>query len=165
MDEYNGWTPRTDSQENLTALADVMADGIRYHWGQRDINMGILELAAAELNRRHGHASIQNYDDMLNAPEILEDVDQVHGCYDGDMDINWGVLFTSEARALGVLLDMGDGQTWIAVGLRRGDWSREDARERLFELALSEGRARGFDHAPRRAVLIPFDADDLTAPF
>lgn len=52
MDEYNGWIPRLDSQENLIALADIMADGIRYRWGQRDLNMGILELASAELNRR-----------------------------------------------------------------------------------------------------------------
>ncbi len=56
MSEYNGWIPRLDSQKNLTALADVMADGIRYRWGQRDINMGILQLAATELHRRRNLA-------------------------------------------------------------------------------------------------------------
>lgn len=116
--------------------------------------------AACELNRRHGHASIQTEDDADNALDILNDVNQLLDTYDGDEHIDWTFVRQQEARAYGVLLDRGTEDRWSAL-VAAGGPDAIAVRDYLYDLACSEGARRGYDHRVP-AVLVP--ADDPWAP-
>lgn len=130
--------------------------------GDKGRQMAHLELAAAELNRRHGNASIQNHEAACHALEILAQLDQIHGSYCGDEFLNWTKISADEAQAFGVILDHGTPEIWDALGRQQG-MSRADVVARLFDLAVTEGARRGFDHAPR--VAGPFTPVGAVAPF
>lgn len=117
-----------------------------------------LHAVALELNRRHSHASLQGRDQALHALDVIEGSDQLFDGWTGDMAVNWPAVYRARARAFGVIADHG---MWDVV--RTVGYSRADVETALESLAEQEGRARGFDHRPRVAVLVP--EPDADAPF
>lgn len=154
------WKSATTSPDSLVEIADAAADAIMYRLGERDEQMAFLELAAAELNRRHGAASEQTVHDMHAAVHLLTDLHQMD-MYAENLD--YRALAVSRARALGVMVDRGTYGAWAALYWETRE-TKGTALEDLHGGALCEHRARGFRYE-RPATLIPADANELVAPF
>lgn len=155
------WDVRSADQANLEAFADIMADALKSNLVPAVDAMTPLHHAALELNRRHGNASLQGDRDAFFALRTLEYTDQMYDQDTGDMDIDWAKVATDRARAFGVVIDRDRYQ--VRGALRRIGYTLEGARNALESLAEQEGRARGFNHRPRVAVLVP--EPDAVPPF
>lgn len=157
-DVASTWDTRNSSQENLVAFADIMADALKTNLVPVEDAMVPLHHAALELNRRHGHASLQTAQDAVEAADVLYAINDL----DGDMDVDWAQVVTDQARAYGVLLDKGTGGDFERAQIT----GRSALRDCLEMQAIDEGRRRGFHHRPRPvARLIPANADTTVAPF
>lgn len=157
-DVASTWDTRNSSQENLVAFADIMADALKNNLVPVEDALVPLHHAALELNRRHGHASLQTAQDAAEAADVLDAIASL----DGDMDVDWAQVVTDQARAFGALLDKGTGDD-LARALVTG---RPVLRDCLEMQAVAEGRERGFDHRPHPvARLVPAGADTMVAPF
>lgn len=150
-----------------TAGLDQLAEAIVFYIDSLDVvaDSGLygdphasLHVVALEMNRRHGHASLQGPDVLPHAVLVLEWTDQLSNGWTGDMDVNWHKVYRDRARAFGVLADHGPTEVeWLESEM--GGYSWQDVRDGLEYLALREGRARGFDHAPVQPErFIPVDA-------
>lgn len=151
---------RTASHQDLNEFANLIADQIRGRVIPRDMALGALHAAALELNRRHGNASLQARRDVLPAIETLEQIDHLTDGLCGDEDIDWSAVKLARTRAFGVLLDQLPASSWTST-----DYSSDGAREALHGQALTEGRMRGFLHAPEREMPRAFFPADAVAPF
>lgn len=149
---------RTASQQDLNEFANLVADQIRGGVIPLGMALGALHVAALELNRRHGSASLQN--DLSGAIATLDDFGQY--CDQSDHIAQQAILCA--VRAAGCVLDLATAEKWAM--LEWAGYTREGLTYFLQCYAGAEHQARGHKvTAPRVAVLVPDDADDMVAPF
>jgi hypothetical protein len=149
---------RTASDQDLNEFADLIAEQIRGRVIPRDMALGALHVAALELNRRHGNASLQT--DFFGAAATLADFSQY--CDQSDTIADQATLCA--VRAAGCVIDLATDEEW--EGLNWAGYTREGLTEFLYNIAFGEGRRRGFHHRPmQRATLVPADGALLLPPF
>jgi len=151
------WNTADTAQAALLHIADWCADALKFGYGDQGEQRAFLEMAAAELNRRHGAASVQD-------PDTVVAVDILIACHNLDMgaeNLPLQKINHDRCRALGVMLDAGGPAAWAMLNRETGE-TRETAREDLHTAALHEHRERGYRYE-RRAVLVP--EPDAVAPF
>lgn len=141
------------AQRELDGYTKILSNQLRE--GVISLGMGLpyLHVAALELNRRR---------DVSGALHTLDQIDHLIDGLCGDENIDWTAVKLSRTRAFGVLIDQATENEWVGC-----DYDRADVWEMLHGQAITEGRKRGFVHAPEReaACLIPADADAMVAPF
>lgn len=161
----------TLTAEKIRHLTDrglgLLAEAIAFYIDTMDIvpDYGLygdahdsLHVVALEMNRRHGHASSQTRAEIEEALQTIAATDDLLNGSGGDMDVDWSLVHRDRARAFGVLIDHGPTELeWREEQM--GGYSWEDVREGVEYMALREGLARGFDHAPVQPErFIPVDA-------
>lgn len=155
------WDVRNSTQENLTAFADIMADAVKSGRVPTGEALVPLHHAALELNRRHGHASLQTEIDRPNAEDILIGFNDLQSRDTGDTDIDWPRVYVDVTRAIGCVLDLGDYDTWRSLTL--DGHTRVALVTTLHRWAMIEHIRRGV--AKRQAAPQPFFPVGAVAPF
>lgn len=156
------WDVRNSTQENLTAFADIMADALKNELVPVQDALTPLHHAALELNRRHGHASLRDFNDRPDAIDTLISISDLQAQDTGDMDLDWAAIALAEARAMGCILDNGTDDMWRALAYE--GYTREGIETGLQRMAILEGKRRGFVHRAEVARRSFFPADAV-APF
>ena len=152
------WDVRNSTQENLEAFADIMADALITGVVPTLDALTPLHHAALELNRRHGHASLQ--DDFQGAVLTMHD----YTMYLDQTDYVDVQVTICALRATGCVLDLATAEDWEWLGW--ADYTREGLSYFLECYAGIEHQRRGYKlTAPRVAQLVPADADGMVAPF